>query len=300
MKISCDVIHDLMPLHKDGLASDATSEIIKEHLLECPKCSAYFDEMDTFTVNKPEKEVAGNDVTMLHKIRKKLRLDKVKGITFATLFISILAILAVNILITPEYLSYEEGVEKLIENEDGSLYLILGENVASYDLNEYDSKGMEKEYSVTSWTTYLHQLLGNGQRQAIVINPNSEEVSRLYYYNAFSTTEADQVIYGQTDSKGGVFTLPRLTLGMYFIMAIVFSIILVFIYALSRKWSLVKVMSVAKYALFCSVSYSIAHLVIKGFDSSSHSLLRDFYMILILATPIFILLLVINKYRVER
>ena len=35
MKISCDVILDLMPLVKDGVASDDSSTIVKEHIKNC-------------------------------------------------------------------------------------------------------------------------------------------------------------------------------------------------------------------------------------------------------------------------
>ena len=43
MKISCDVILDLIPLVKDGVASDDSSTIVKEHIKNCESCRAEFD-----------------------------------------------------------------------------------------------------------------------------------------------------------------------------------------------------------------------------------------------------------------
>jgi len=38
----CSVIHDLLPLYEDGVLNPETSEIIKEHLKDCPECRDYY------------------------------------------------------------------------------------------------------------------------------------------------------------------------------------------------------------------------------------------------------------------
>ena len=35
MKLSCDVINDLLPLYHDEVCSEATKKIVEEHLKEC-------------------------------------------------------------------------------------------------------------------------------------------------------------------------------------------------------------------------------------------------------------------------
>ncbi|WP_069998058.1 zf-HC2 domain-containing protein [Cellulosilyticum sp. I15G10I2] len=42
MKLSCDVIVDLIPLVKDGVASDDSNKIVYEHLKSCESCNAEF------------------------------------------------------------------------------------------------------------------------------------------------------------------------------------------------------------------------------------------------------------------
>ena len=38
MKLSCDIVQDLLPLYEDDLCSQATREAVEEHLRECETC----------------------------------------------------------------------------------------------------------------------------------------------------------------------------------------------------------------------------------------------------------------------
>ena len=38
MKLSCDVIRDLLPLYADRAASADTAALVEEHLASCPAC----------------------------------------------------------------------------------------------------------------------------------------------------------------------------------------------------------------------------------------------------------------------
>ena len=42
-KISCDICKDLMPLVKDGIASEESRLAVEEHLKECETCKAVYD-----------------------------------------------------------------------------------------------------------------------------------------------------------------------------------------------------------------------------------------------------------------
>lgn len=46
MKISCNVIFDLIPLVKDGVASDDSTIIVNEHIKSCESCKAEFESFD--------------------------------------------------------------------------------------------------------------------------------------------------------------------------------------------------------------------------------------------------------------
>ena len=38
MKLSCDVINDLLPLYHDEVCSEESKRIVEEHLKECENC----------------------------------------------------------------------------------------------------------------------------------------------------------------------------------------------------------------------------------------------------------------------
>lgn len=42
-KISCDICMDLIPLVKDGVASEESCQAVREHLKECEECRKYYD-----------------------------------------------------------------------------------------------------------------------------------------------------------------------------------------------------------------------------------------------------------------
>jgi len=53
MKISCDVILDLIPLVKDGVASEGSSLIVNEHIKKCETCQAEFEESYKIELKQP-------------------------------------------------------------------------------------------------------------------------------------------------------------------------------------------------------------------------------------------------------
>ena len=43
MKISCNIIRDLLPLYAEDLASEDTRLLVEEHLCDCETCSWELD-----------------------------------------------------------------------------------------------------------------------------------------------------------------------------------------------------------------------------------------------------------------
>ncbi len=51
MTLPCDVVLDLMPLVKDGVASEASVLLVNEHLDKCENCRNEFKILDNFNLN---------------------------------------------------------------------------------------------------------------------------------------------------------------------------------------------------------------------------------------------------------
>ena len=74
MKISCDVIRDLLPLYVDEVLSNDSKTLVDEHIEECENCRDELkklsgDEVHSCAVNQIENK---NIYDSLNKIRKRI------------------------------------------------------------------------------------------------------------------------------------------------------------------------------------------------------------------------------------
>ena len=49
MSKQCEIVQDLLPLYVDGACSEASAEMIKEHLETCADCRAIYEQMCSHT-----------------------------------------------------------------------------------------------------------------------------------------------------------------------------------------------------------------------------------------------------------
>ncbi|MEG0772076.1 zf-HC2 domain-containing protein [Clostridium sp.] len=54
MNISCEVILDLIPLVKDGIASDDSNSIVKDHIKNCDSCKAELETFEEVTIEQSQ------------------------------------------------------------------------------------------------------------------------------------------------------------------------------------------------------------------------------------------------------
>lgn len=66
-QISCNVCKDLMPLVRDGIASEDSVTLVTEHIAACPSCAAAFG-------GNVEPPMEMDDAVVLGKIKKQLTL----------------------------------------------------------------------------------------------------------------------------------------------------------------------------------------------------------------------------------
>ncbi len=160
MQISCEIIKDILPLYYDNACSEETKEMVKEHLIDCPDCREYLNEISETIAIKPEGKEAKEEVVkknFLKKIKKKLFRKKV-----IVGFVS--AMLGIAVVISAY--SYMVMYEKPIEWEDG-LATVTTNGKGLHDIN---FKG--KDYSCI----YLSHL---------TIKENGENKNiRLFYYTS--------------------------------------------------------------------------------------------------------------------
>ena len=89
MKLSCDIVQDLLPLYEDDLCSQATREAVEEHLRECETCGKQHAAVQELT--EPEVEVKPKqEKKAAAKSFKKIRNRWIASIVVVLLLIPVL------------------------------------------------------------------------------------------------------------------------------------------------------------------------------------------------------------------
>lgn len=98
MKYNCDVIHDLLPLYLDGVASTASQSAVDEHLLECDECAALLLRMKNTSIEAKLESEKGS--VLADQARYFKRKSALAGSILAGIFmIPILVCLIVNLTV---------------------------------------------------------------------------------------------------------------------------------------------------------------------------------------------------------
>lgn len=283
MKISCNMIRDILPLYVEDMASQDTRDLVEEHIASCENCKKRLEEMRTF-----EEPPVDTDIAPLRNIQNTLRKKKLQTIILSVMVTLVFAVVTIAYLTTPAYISYNENAVSIIEKDDGTVLLNFSEEVSGYNVNQYpaaDNSGYV--YDITTWETIWQQKINKNNLENTVLNPNGETVASIYYYNTDGIENT--LIYGDPITDGSVMTLPRLVLSYYVLFAIGFLLICGIGLVIFRKNE--KIRNGLEKMILLPISYLFAHLLIKGLHSATYLAGRDLYVILLVTIPLYFALL---------
>ncbi|WP_226646260.1 zf-HC2 domain-containing protein [Mesobacillus subterraneus] len=296
MKISCNMIRDILPLYVEDMASQDTRDLVEEHIASCENCKKRLEEMRTF-----EEPPVDTDIAPLRNIQNTLRKKKLQTIILSVMVTLIFAVVTIAYLTTPAYISYNENAVSIIEKDDGTVLLNFSEEVSGYNVNQYpaaDNSGYV--YDITTWETIWQQKIYKNNLDNTVLNPNGETVASIYYYNTDGIENT--LIYGDPITDGSVMTLPRLVLSYYVLFAIGFLLICGIGLVIFRKNE--KIRNGLEKMILLPISYLFAHLLIKGLHSATYLAGRDLYVILLVTIPLYFALLagrnILNKISIKK
>ncbi|MDR7855194.1 zf-HC2 domain-containing protein [Tissierella sp.] len=281
MKVTCNVIRDILPLYAENMLSDDSCAIVVEHIEQCQECKIYLDELKT-----SKKIPADTNASPLLKIKSKLRKNKIQTVIFSMMFSIMIFVITIAFLTAPEYIPYNETSVIINEIGNGSVLAQFENTVYGYDINRYptdDNTGYV--YHITTWNSIWNRNIKKSNTNNTILNPNGENVVSVYYYQADGSE--DKLMYGkEINPDGGIVTLPRLFLTYYTLIALILVAVCGFFMALFHRNK--KVLNFTMKIFFLPVSYLLGHLVIKGFTTSSYTATRDFYAILLVMIPTYI------------
>lgn len=280
MKLSCNIISDLLPLYVEGLASEDSRKAVEEHIATCSDCRKNLEAM-----RKQENSITIEDIP-LRKVKAALEKQRFKAIALTAVLVLALAVSVIAYLTTPEYLPYSENMFSFSEKDDGTIIVTVNEAISGYYVDEYfDSDSTSTyTYNISVWK---YQFGKKSVGQSIVLKPvNTNNVAVFYHTDGAE----DTFVYGYNpDPNRGVITLPRLVLGYYAFIAVALIIILGVLLLRFRKDT--KAKRVLEYLIGIPVAYLIGHLCIKGFTTTTYSVTRDLFAILAVAVLLYCALL---------
>lgn len=165
MKISCNIIRDLLPLYVDNVLSEESTELVEAHIQECEMCKSYKESLCCEMVNV---ELVANenfdkerqDIAILKLIKRRIKRRNIKAaiITAIALLLSFFYI-EFGILHNDSYKSYEDAGIKM--TADGVMYI---EN-AYYSYIGYESESGTYFFYLTDTVVSKHSKLTDEEKK---------------------------------------------------------------------------------------------------------------------------------------
>lgn len=155
MKITCDVIRDILPLYAEDMVSRDTKNLVEEHLIGCEACRNELDELC-----KPRKLPVETDASSLERVGKSIRRRGVLAVMAVLLFVATLLIGGSLMLDAPIYLTAEQAIASVEALEDGTIRIHPTDIVTSTGscMGAVDETSVGENYGVV-YATKLFMLL---------------------------------------------------------------------------------------------------------------------------------------------
>lgn len=182
MKISCNIIKDLLPLYVENIVSNESKVLVEEHLKSCTECQAKLQKMQ-----QPVKLSADKDMNELKALKKlwnrgKLRIAIITSVSLILLFTCLILLYFVELPV--KYSDAKITVtEEPLHDIDGFFLQVKGSGIGiiEVDNGSFSSEKSTLHYKVV-WTSPIRNLI-SGHSQEIGIpeywKENTDFVSEI-------------------------------------------------------------------------------------------------------------------------
>ena len=211
MKITCDVIRDLLPLAAEELASPDSMEVVREHLRDCEGCRDAYEKLKKPPVIAPEEPG-------LNTVRRDLCKRRFLTALSAVLVVCMAGCWFLSWFTAPIYMD-ESIITGILDNGDGTVTVSMDAAAVGRNTFQFEIDSTDAGETLVIWTS--RWLEWNWSEP----NPRRLSITRAVIHNGIylSTGDgADKLIYENPEKfiNGGVSILPRLYLSFYFQMSL--------------------------------------------------------------------------------
>lgn len=189
MKISCNIIRDLLPLYAEDLASEDTRLLVDEHLCGCDDCTKFLGSLKKGTPLPVEASPES-----LNKVKKIIRRRRVVSVMAALLTLITMASAVFTYLFTPFQLTKEQALDDFYVREDGAIVIDYSPYVTGRS-----QTGLNRNWFINQHSTRFDVILGK----------NRPDMWSLYGTDGIVTEDERQryenieIIYGRFESADG-------------------------------------------------------------------------------------------------
>jgi hypothetical protein len=189
-KISCDIIKDVLPLYLDGVVSNATKEMVEEHLSSCDSCRKEAELLKQDIILPTTKNIQLSEARVFKKMKSHLRKKNVI-ILISTMIATILLIIGLHsyAVLTKNFIPYDDEIISISEI-DGKLYATYqGDNLGgtvscapeTVTINGSKKKITIFYYYKTPWSEYIQPIFEKDDFEDTFLLGKTDEIDQIYY-----------------------------------------------------------------------------------------------------------------------
>lgn len=259
MKITCDVIRDLLPLAAEELASPDSMEVVREHLRDCEGCRDAYEKLKKPPVIVPEEPG-------LNTVRRNLWKRRFLTALCAVLVVCMAGCWFVSYFTAPIYLdlSVIAGMEP---DENGTVWLTFDATRVGEITFQFEVEPTIAGEVYTVWTSHWLRWKFNEPQPRRITIPANVMHNGIYYFTGVDG--AENVLIYENPQKfidGGFAFLPRLYLSFYFQMSLLIGSAALLLAFVLRKHRAGKWLALLGSFLCC---YGLCQGIVCGFTFAS-------------------------------
>lgn len=189
MKITCDIIRDLLPLYAEDMVSEDSKQLVDEHLCGCDDCTR-----ELARIKKTDPIPVEINSEPLNHVRKMIIRRRALSVMASVFTLLTLAAFVVSFLFAPFQLTKEEALDDFYVREDGAVVVDYSSAVIGRSRS-----GFNENWFLIQYSTRYDKWKGENRKSIEEIYGNDGEITeeeRQRYENI-------DVIYGTFQTSDG-------------------------------------------------------------------------------------------------
>ena len=142
MKISCNVVRDLLPLYAEDLASQDSRNLVEAHICTCEDCKTLLN-----TMEKPTPIPGEPSMGSFNKVKKTIHRRRILSVIAAVIAVITIASAVFTYMFTPFQLTMEQALDDFYIREDGAAVIDYTPSVVGRVLSGRGDNRFINQYS---------------------------------------------------------------------------------------------------------------------------------------------------------